>query len=1401
MRLQLTVGRQGMVPVHLLWDPIALRPNRTEDGANITIAQLLDQINEVVPLEATDWGLEDYVVEVNGFECLHFCSLSILKENDHVVVRPLQTSDLRFRRVSGRHQISWDGKHLIDGVAFGRPFLRRADRPPIKIPPRKRIRLTYDADEETANPTEPYNSQQALVRSNSNDADNEESDDNIDDGDYGFSEGEDLDLANELQDLNKESEDFDRGLQNSKRTVISHGATDYASIVPKPRKKRREEGLGIYEKARLDVLDRSDAQYVGEYHNPLLDQYYKDEPVSPRRQSAKQNASSKLRGGGTVLKGKASKSIPASRRSSSASLKSVRFEGEEFETPATVRQASDSEAEDDEDFEDDLGVATDSTESNKENVQPGKNTRRLKIVHKRKDESSTDLDTSSVSSDTDSESSYTSSSWDSSSSDSGTSHRETESGHQDAEVYDSPKRSSRLPKSSVKQSSVQSKHEQQKHVSVPPGRGQSKTQKRNERRRINKKIKHLQNIGVLSSTATVQDYNSWVEARENAHSSQKSPLRTEARVQATDATKAFEKKRNALLESVRSGGVDIYGSGTDGKGSSDKDSIEKSSPHISRVNHAEANVSPLGTEQVAPLHNESSSNGERLAPPQAQTQVLSSLLANEAPHTTSSTPNMVLHKVLSTASEPPKRRAKLDLSSSRRLLFGSLGLRAPKNKEDETKLREKMMENIRLSPKVKASEEAHSNGGLAVVVNDTDDSWKDTIVLRAVECCYARVELSTPPFPFVQRWDPQQQGGSGGFAPGRGKKRKRSQKNLYHESGDEDQSHGMVGGEANLDTLSESRENVDEDMGVMKGSAQPSEVDELQNAVDEQLMRDTNRQIIDPISSNNDVPLSPMDPSSLDRLTEETALPGATIAFQQLEMSQETNWQPRVSEYHTAVITNLLDSGSLELFLTQRRWPVKEKLYDTKTGERLYSKFEMPDYESDEHDEHDDMVEMGFADMIEPRLVKAVGSQRNLQEDLWLTKRGIETIDMSAMPDADEGLQALPDIERTSIIDTSASPGNTNAPVLPLVSASADLPYHVREDQKLLDVHEMTEESRQEISLIIKDAGFRSNVHSDLERGIENHQEEVTLNVELDVKLGTPEVQSPKFNGFSSSPPAEESSKQAPSDHDDSAPTVTNDTTLSNIVSIDDSQSQEAQERTDLAIDDVISEEWNPPQINDDSIAYPVLPNQLDGSKSDSPLIEEPSSPASTKITHRTRQSTRNGGSTTQKKSIFSLRYGTDSDDELPTVESVLSTAPPRLENRYTTEADNDNGDASAQKLATRFTSYSQISTKERPKRQVPSFSVADILITSSASSVTGDDIEYSDPFLPTTSSTQPPPDSQVVDLTFSSDPVDPDESEYEERNVLKGMPKGPGWVKKKTRSAGKQGEGKRLGERKTRSM
>ena len=86
MRLRLAVHRNGLPPAPILWNTEGLRPNHHASGSNTTIAQFLDQVNEVVPLETEDWGLEDYAVEVQGFECLHYSILNqILKDEDEVV--------------------------------------------------------------------------------------------------------------------------------------------------------------------------------------------------------------------------------------------------------------------------------------------------------------------------------------------------------------------------------------------------------------------------------------------------------------------------------------------------------------------------------------------------------------------------------------------------------------------------------------------------------------------------------------------------------------------------------------------------------------------------------------------------------------------------------------------------------------------------------------------------------------------------------------------------------------------------------------------------------------------------------------------------------------------------------------------------------------------------------------------------------------------------------------------------------------------------------------------------------------------------------------------------------------------------------------------------------------------
>lgn len=75
MRVRLEIQRNELPLVKILW-------NLTE---NQTISKLLEQIHDVVPLESDGWDIEDYVVSVNGFECLHYVNVqSILKDEDEV---------------------------------------------------------------------------------------------------------------------------------------------------------------------------------------------------------------------------------------------------------------------------------------------------------------------------------------------------------------------------------------------------------------------------------------------------------------------------------------------------------------------------------------------------------------------------------------------------------------------------------------------------------------------------------------------------------------------------------------------------------------------------------------------------------------------------------------------------------------------------------------------------------------------------------------------------------------------------------------------------------------------------------------------------------------------------------------------------------------------------------------------------------------------------------------------------------------------------------------------------------------------------------------------------------------------------------------------------------------------
>ena len=285
-------------------------------------------------------------------------------------IRPLQTTDLRYRRISGRHQISSDGKHLIDGVAFGRPFLRRADRPAIRIPPRKRIRFSLDDDNESENGQRPYNSQRALVTSEGNHAD-EIAGDGGDEDEYELIEDDHERLASELKDLKEDLQEFGDATQDVKMSAVFNGAHKSPARRMRSQKRHRIEGLGLRGDDIFEDETRNGEGILAGYHNPLLDHYYQDEPTGSSTKRAKTrriNPSTSRALTNSHQKSPAEQRI--SRRSSSASTKSVHFEGEELETPATIREDDDEDESDDEDFQPDDEDMSDQVESDKENIEP-----------------------------------------------------------------------------------------------------------------------------------------------------------------------------------------------------------------------------------------------------------------------------------------------------------------------------------------------------------------------------------------------------------------------------------------------------------------------------------------------------------------------------------------------------------------------------------------------------------------------------------------------------------------------------------------------------------------------------------------------------------------------------------------------------------------------------------------------------------------------------------------------------------------------------------------------------------------------------------------------------------------------------------------------------------------------
>ncbi len=83
LRLRLHIQRNGLPDTRIAFLATVAR--------DTTIAKLLEQINEAIPLESANWGLDDYVVELQSwsgvsFECLHYQPVADLLEKDDEIL-------------------------------------------------------------------------------------------------------------------------------------------------------------------------------------------------------------------------------------------------------------------------------------------------------------------------------------------------------------------------------------------------------------------------------------------------------------------------------------------------------------------------------------------------------------------------------------------------------------------------------------------------------------------------------------------------------------------------------------------------------------------------------------------------------------------------------------------------------------------------------------------------------------------------------------------------------------------------------------------------------------------------------------------------------------------------------------------------------------------------------------------------------------------------------------------------------------------------------------------------------------------------------------------------------------------------------------------------------------------
>jgi hypothetical protein len=1064
MRLQVSVERYSLPATNIVFTTSALGPSPATSSPDATIAQLLEDVNDIVPLESANWGLEDYAVEVNGYECLHFSPIdAVLRDDDQVVIRALKTQDLRSRRLGGRHQISSNGTHLIDGVAFGRQWLKKGGRPVVQIPPRKR-RLKIEGPAEF--PEEEEARLLALADVADDGSDEEEDLDFVDedvdahiDNESGGKTGPSFVIDTQPDLLIVARQEFQDADDEAQDSSEADDSEDDVSV----------EEVGFELSADLQALREEE-----HLHNAKV----KHERQENLKQTSP-NSGSDIRTSGRKRKLIADQDIQNGDE--------IEFNG--FSSPLAKRsKTGEDHASLDSDSDSTSSTGSDSDEDSESGASLPPSKRRQSPDSSADSDGSSDSSEETSSSDSDSGGDAVSEEESSGSSSSSSQTSNVTNTNGEAPSKTTPKGnpfvfSQKLSPPSVNVTVTT-------RPPVPPGQGLKRTHYTNQRQKKRHRLKTLKEQGLLPENATFTDMAAYDEAQQTASLGP-----------AAAVAKAIETKKQELLGRVEEHVEEQIQEQVQGQMN---DNLEEQNPYMA----VESRDKSMHSAYSDPRHTETpltDASSEQLGGPHTPLHgrpakdLIGSLLAAAA----------------ETKSEPPKPRARLDLHSTRNMIFNGLGVRKPKTAAAEQALREKLAKPVKGAlPRQLFKDAAMNQDEGSKRQDDSPMPWQSKLVLSAVECELEGVTLKEPPFPFAQGWDED-----ANRRLRNNKKKGRNQRQYYAYDDD-----------TFMDRYEEEREQAqDEDDSMHLNEAHgddkldqlTTKTSNLINEAREQL--DTNASDL-LVEEAEDLP-RPDNLDTLNTLQQHDALPGAVIAYKEFDLNA-TNFQPEISGYRVARVEAVGGDGSLDLTLSkQDRKPPKVAKYDAETGKRILSRSEMWDV-SAEANEDDGSRQLSFADLIEPKIVQISNTSKPATGMSVSGEKGVP----NGMPPSALESAVIPE---STVSDNFAIP--SAQPFAQMVTAP--------ETENEIDI-DIATLRRTEISAMMKEAGFNSTLDSELLQPVSamtdsaqpsspaldvtgrsrNGSRETSPDPASEAQQTAPDTSgfdSPRFNGWSSSPPLE----------------------------------------------------------------------------------------------------------------------------------------------------------------------------------------------------------------------------------------------------------------------------------------